>query len=145
MLTTLLVYVCGAILTVLLCWISDRVKKRSIFVMCLLCGELVGYIFALVGSAVGGVPGLVYAGCFIATACCYPAYVLTIVSSFPDLDITSILTGHSHGYCRTLLRHTNVQSLRLYLSELATWPACTLRIGNELKTLRNICSVTAWR
>jgi len=79
-LLTIPVYVTAAILTVLLCWLSDRVKKRSIFVMCLLGGMLFGYIFAISGSASGNVPGLVYAGCFISTACCYPAYVLTIVS-----------------------------------------------------------------
>ena len=79
-LLTIPVYVCAAIMTVSLCWLSDRLKKRSIFVMCLLGGQFVGYIFAISGSAAGGVNGLVYAGCFIATACCYPAYVLTIVS-----------------------------------------------------------------
>lgn len=80
-LLTIPVYVCAAIMTVLFCWISDRVKKRSIFILGLLGGQFTGYIFALSGSAAGGPNGLVYAGCFLATSCCYPAYVLTIVSS----------------------------------------------------------------
>lgn len=86
-LLTIPVYVCAAILTVSLCWYSDRVKKRSIFIMCLLGGMFTGFIFAIAGSASGNVPGLVYAGCFIATACCYPAYVLTIVSLAPQLPV----------------------------------------------------------
>ena len=91
-LLTIPVYVCAAILTVLLCWISDRVKKRSIFVLCLLFGQFIGYVFALSGSAAGGVNGLVYTGCFIATACCYPAYVLTIVSF--HLFLCNMCTPH---------------------------------------------------
>ncbi|KAK5096206.1 hypothetical protein LTR24_002611 [Lithohypha guttulata] len=87
-LLTIPVYVTAAILTVLLCWLSDRVKKRSIFVMCLLGGMLFGFIFAISGSASGNVPGLVYAGCFISTACCYPAYVLTISWILPNVAPT---------------------------------------------------------
>lgn len=76
-LLTIPVYACACILTVVLSWFSDRVKKRSLFVIFLLCAELVGYILSIVGSS-QLINGLTYTGVFIATAACYPAFVLII-------------------------------------------------------------------
>jgi hypothetical protein len=39
-----------------------------------MCAILVGFLMALAGSAHGGVPGVVYAGVFIATCGIYPAF-----------------------------------------------------------------------
>jgi len=39
-----------------------------------MCAILVGFIMAISASAVGGVPGVVYAGVFIATCGIYPAF-----------------------------------------------------------------------
>lgn len=74
-------YVCSCILTVLLAWFSDRKKNRSNFILCLLGGEFVGYSLALAGSA-RGINGLAYAGVFISVSCCYPCFILIVVSRF---------------------------------------------------------------
>lgn len=76
-LLTIPVYATACILTVVLSWYSDRLKKRSLFVIFLLCAELVGYVLAMIGSS-QLINGLSYAGVFIATAACYPAFVLII-------------------------------------------------------------------
>ncbi|KAK5174610.1 uncharacterized protein LTR77_001691 [Saxophila tyrrhenica] len=76
-LLTIPVYATACILTVVLSWYSDRLKKRSAFVIFLLCAELVGYLLTIVGSS-QLINGLSYAGVFIATAACYPTFVLII-------------------------------------------------------------------
>lgn len=76
-LLTIPVYACACILTVALSWYSDRVKKRNPFILCLLCAQLVGYILTIIGSS-QLINGLSYAGVFVATAACYPAFVLII-------------------------------------------------------------------
>ena len=43
---------------------------------------VVGFLFAIGGSAVGGgtkYPGLRYAGCFLVTMGCYPYYIVLLV------------------------------------------------------------------
>ena len=77
-LLTVPIYITAAILAIIVCWLSDRAAKRGqsrwpyVFVpMCLI---LVGFIIAISASAVGGLPGLVYAGVFIATCGIYPAF-----------------------------------------------------------------------
>lgn len=72
-------YVCSCLLTILLSWLSDRKRNRSVFVLATLAGEFVGYSLALAGSA-AGIHGLAYAGVFISTSCCYPCFILIIVS-----------------------------------------------------------------
>jgi cyanate permease len=72
-------YVCACLLTVLLSWLSDRLKVRSTFVLCLLAGEFVGYGLALDNSA-RGIHGLTYVGVFISVSCCYPCFILIVVS-----------------------------------------------------------------
>jgi cyanate permease len=76
-LLTIPMYACACILTITLSWYSDRLKKRSAFVIFLLCAQLMGYVLAMIGSS-QLIDGLSYAGVFIATAACYPAFVLII-------------------------------------------------------------------
>lgn len=80
-LLTIPVYVCACIVVVVMCFLSDRFHTRSAFILCLMTGEFIGFIFTLVGSVKGGLPGLVYAGCFIAVSCCYASFVLTVVGA----------------------------------------------------------------
>ena len=86
-LLTIPAYVLASILTVILTFLSDRWRCRSPFVLALLSTMFCGYVLALAGSATDGLPGLVYAGVFIATACCYPGYVI-LVASLLVLDST---------------------------------------------------------
>lgn len=81
-------YVCSCLLTILLSWLSDRKKNRSTFILVTLAGEFVGYSLALGGSA-AGIHGLAYAGVFISTSCCYPCFILIIVSNIHCMHLTS--------------------------------------------------------
>lgn len=54
-------------------WFSDRHGSRSPFVIVCMCVIAVGFIIALAASG-RGVPGLVYAGVFIAVCGIYPAF-----------------------------------------------------------------------
>lgn len=76
-LLTIPMYACACIFTIALSWFSDRVKKRSVFIISLLCAQLMGYVLTMIGSS-QLINGLSYAGVFISTACCYPAFVLTV-------------------------------------------------------------------
>jgi MFS family permease len=77
-LLTIPIYVTAAILAILVCWLSDRAAKtgasRWPYVFFPMCVILVGFVMAIAGSAAGGVPGVVYAGVFIATCGIYPAF-----------------------------------------------------------------------
>ncbi|KAE9368163.1 high-affinity nicotinic acid transporter [Stipitochalara longipes BDJ] len=77
-LLTIPIYCTAAVLAIILCWQSDKAAKRGAsrwpFVFFPMCAILVGFIMALAGSAHGGVPGVVYAGVFIATCGIYPAF-----------------------------------------------------------------------
>ena len=77
-LLTVPIYITAAILAVIVGWFSDRAAKRGAsrwpYVFVPMCAILVGFIIAISGSAVGGVPGVVYAGVFIATCGIYPAF-----------------------------------------------------------------------
>ncbi|KAH6661984.1 MFS nicotinic acid transporter [Halenospora varia] len=77
-LLTIPIYITAAILAVLVCWLSDKAAKRGEsrwpYVFVPMCVILVGFIMALAGSAHGKLPGLVYAGVFIATCGIYPAF-----------------------------------------------------------------------
>ena len=78
-LLTIPVYVVASINVVVMCFLSDRKKNRSTFILCLMTVEAMGFVMAVVGSIEGGVPGVVYAGVFLATGCCYAAFVLNVV------------------------------------------------------------------
>ncbi|KAI1369227.1 major facilitator superfamily domain-containing protein [Xylaria arbuscula] len=69
-LLTVPIYVTASILAVVVAYISDRMGKRSPFVVGCLCVILVGYILCIST----GTPGVVYAGVFIAAAGIYPAF-----------------------------------------------------------------------
>ncbi|GAW19942.1 hypothetical protein ANO14919_094350 [Xylariales sp. No.14919] len=69
-LLTVPIYITAAILAIVVAYFSDRVGKRSPFVMACMCAILVGFILCISTSN----PGAVYAGVFIAAAGLYPAF-----------------------------------------------------------------------
>jgi len=77
-LLTIPIYVSATIACIVVCWFSDRAAKkgkpRSPYVFGPMLAILVGFIMAIAASAHGGVPGVVYAGVFIATCGIYPAF-----------------------------------------------------------------------
>ncbi|KFY13794.1 hypothetical protein V491_06278 [Pseudogymnoascus sp. VKM F-3775] len=77
-LLTIPIYITAAALTLVVCYFSDKAAKagrsRSPYVFFPMCAILVGFIMAIAASAVGTVPGVVYAGVFIATCGIYPAF-----------------------------------------------------------------------
>ncbi|KIX06490.1 uncharacterized protein Z518_04466 [Rhinocladiella mackenziei CBS 650.93] len=77
-LLTIPIYISAAILAIIVCWLSDAATKRGAsrwpYIFVPMCAILVGFIIAISSSAVGGVPGVVYAGVFIATCGIYPAF-----------------------------------------------------------------------
>ncbi|KAJ5585291.1 high-affinity nicotinic acid transporter [Penicillium hispanicum] len=72
-LLTIPVYVAGAIVALLSAYLSDRMGKRSSFLLCLLTVAIVGYIMMLCGAAKDE-PGVVYAGVFVTVAGLYSAF-----------------------------------------------------------------------
>ncbi|KFY64761.1 hypothetical protein V496_03048 [Pseudogymnoascus sp. VKM F-4515 (FW-2607)] len=77
-LLTIPIYITAAILTIIVAYFSDKAEKagksRSPYVFIPMCCILAGFVIAIAGSAAGNVPGLVYAGVFIATCGIYPAF-----------------------------------------------------------------------
>jgi len=77
-LLTIPIYVSATIACIVVCWFSDRAAKkgnpRSPYVFGPMLAILIGFIMAIAASAHGGVPGVVYAGVFIATCGIYPAF-----------------------------------------------------------------------
>jgi MFS family permease len=74
-LLTVPIYITAAVLTVVIAYFSDRSKVgRAPYIFVPMCAILIGFIIAIAGSAHGGLPGLVYAGVFIATCGIYPAF-----------------------------------------------------------------------
>ncbi|KAI0974250.1 major facilitator superfamily domain-containing protein [Xylaria arbuscula] len=69
-LLTVPIYVVAAILAVVVAYFSDRVGKRSPFIITCLCVIIVGYILCISTST----PGVVYAGVFIIAAGIYPGF-----------------------------------------------------------------------
>ncbi|KAI3337566.1 MFS general substrate transporter [Xylariaceae sp. AK1471] len=69
-LLTVPIYIVAAILAVLVAYLSDRVGKRSPFIITGMLFILVGYILCIST----GKPGVVYAGVFLAAAGLYPAF-----------------------------------------------------------------------
>ncbi|KAF2968781.1 hypothetical protein GQX73_g4834 [Xylaria multiplex] len=69
-LLTVPIYVTAALLAIVVAYFSDRVGKRSPFVVTCMCAILVGFILCISTSN----PGAVYAGVFIAAAGLYPAF-----------------------------------------------------------------------
>jgi len=77
-LLTIPIYITAAVVTLVVCYFSDKAAKagrsRSAYIFFPMCAILVGFIMAIAGSAAGNVPGVVYAGVFIATCGIYPAF-----------------------------------------------------------------------
>ncbi|KFY04986.1 hypothetical protein O988_00359 [Pseudogymnoascus sp. VKM F-3808] len=77
-LLTIPIYITAAILTIIVAYFSDKAAKagkaRSPYVFIPMCCILAGFLIAIAGSAAGNVPGVVYAGVFIATCGIYPAF-----------------------------------------------------------------------
>ncbi|KAH7305202.1 major facilitator superfamily domain-containing protein [Stachybotrys elegans] len=74
-LLTIPIYITAAILAVIVAWVSDRVGKRSAFVIPLLCVMIVGFSMQVkTGCISTDNPRVVYAGVFIATCAIYPAF-----------------------------------------------------------------------
>jgi MFS family permease len=77
-LLTIPIYITAAALTIVVCYFSDKAakagKSRSPYIFFPMCAILVGFVMAICGSAAGNVPGVVYAGVFIATCGIYPAF-----------------------------------------------------------------------
>ncbi|KFY69064.1 hypothetical protein V498_10525 [Pseudogymnoascus sp. VKM F-4517 (FW-2822)] len=76
-LLTIPIYITAAILCIATSKLSDRAAKagnsRWPYIFWPMIAILVGFIIAIAASAHGGVPGVVYAGVFIATCGIYPA------------------------------------------------------------------------
>lgn len=77
-LLTVPIYIAAAGLSVTVCFFSDKAAKkgrsRSPYIFWPMVAILVGFIMALVASAHGGFPSVVYAGVFIAACGVYPAF-----------------------------------------------------------------------
>ncbi|VUC21326.1 unnamed protein product [Clonostachys rosea] len=69
-LLTIPIYITASILAVIVAWSSDRVGKRSPFIIGFLCMMAVGFIMCISSEN----PRVVYAGVFIATCAIYPAF-----------------------------------------------------------------------
>ncbi|KAH7231472.1 hypothetical protein FSOLCH5_015210 [Fusarium solani] len=69
-LLTIPIYITAAILAVIIAWTSDRVGKRSPFIVAFLCIMIVGFSMCISS----GNPKVVYGGVFIATCAIYPAF-----------------------------------------------------------------------
>ena len=80
-LLTIPMYVAASLATVALAWLSDRRRVRYPFVLAMQLLLVLGFIFCIAGSAVGGgtkLAGLRYAGVFLATLGCYPYYIVNL-------------------------------------------------------------------
>lgn len=76
-LLTIPIYITAALLTIVVAFYSDTYSKRygrAPFIFVPMLFILIGFIIAISASAHGGLPGLVYAGVFIATCGIYPAF-----------------------------------------------------------------------
>lgn len=74
-LLTVPIYITAAVLTVIVARFSDKSKSgRSWYIFGPMIFILIGFVIAIAASATGGLPGLVYAGVFIATCGIYPAF-----------------------------------------------------------------------
>ncbi|KAI0187434.1 major facilitator superfamily domain-containing protein [Xylaria flabelliformis] len=69
-LLTVPIYIFAAILAVVVAYFSDRIGKRSPFVIACMLAILIGFILCITGTS----PGVIYAGVFIATAGIYSSF-----------------------------------------------------------------------
>ncbi|KAK6386800.1 hypothetical protein LTS17_000062 [Exophiala oligosperma] len=80
-LLTVPVYTAAAVCCILAGYYSDLTGRRSLFVLLSFAAVFVGFLLAVAPSSF--IPGLTYAGCFIATCGIYPAFpgLLTLASN----------------------------------------------------------------
>ena len=69
-LMTVPIYITAAIIAVIVAYTSDRVGKRSPFIITLLCIMVIGFTMCISSSN----PRVVYGGVFLATCAIYPAF-----------------------------------------------------------------------
>lgn len=67
---TVPIYITAAVLAVITAWVSDRVGKRSPFIIAFLFLMIVGFAMCISSSN----PHVVYGGVFIAACAIYPAF-----------------------------------------------------------------------
>lgn len=67
------IYVTAALLAVVFAWLSDRLGRRSPFVMAFLCIMVVGFSMCIATDPAKK-PGVVYAGVFIIACAIYPSF-----------------------------------------------------------------------
>jgi MFS family permease len=73
-LLTIPIYFTASILAVVVGYLADKQRRRFFYTFTFTAIIGVGFVLAIIGSAIGTVPGLVYAGVFIATCGVYPAF-----------------------------------------------------------------------
>ncbi|KAL8706638.1 MAG: hypothetical protein Q9201_000335 [Fulgogasparrea decipioides] len=73
-LLTVTIYITAAILANAAAWPWDRTGQRSPYIFTCMCAIAIGFIICISASAHGIVPGVVYAGIFIAVCGIYPAF-----------------------------------------------------------------------
>lgn len=69
-LMTVPIYITAAVIAVIVAYTSDRVGKRSPFIITLLCIMVIGFTMCISSSN----PRVVYGGVFLATCAIYPAF-----------------------------------------------------------------------
>ena len=72
-LLTIPIYITAAVLAVAVAWFSDRQGQRSPFILACMSAIGIGFLICIIASG-RGLPGLVYAGVFIAVCGIYPAF-----------------------------------------------------------------------
>lgn len=70
---TVPIYITAAILAVVFAYLSDRVGKRSPFIIGFLCMMIVGFSMCITADPVKH-PKVVYGGVFVAACAIYPAF-----------------------------------------------------------------------
>lgn len=72
-LLTVPIYVTAAVLAVVFAWLSDRLGRRSPFIVGFLCVMVVGFAMCIATDPRDR-PGVVYAGVFIIACAIYPSF-----------------------------------------------------------------------
>ncbi|OAA59041.1 Major facilitator superfamily domain, general substrate transporter [Niveomyces insectorum RCEF 264] len=91
-LLTIPIYFLATVTSMIIAYVSDKYYQRSPFIITFICVAIVGYIITIV-AGVKGVPGLVYAGVFIA--------VCGLFTAFPG-NITWISNNVAGSYKRSV-------------------------------------------
>lgn len=90
-LLTIPVYAAASIACIAVGYFSDRMGQRSLFTLVCYGAVFVGFLIAVAPSRF--IPGLTYAGCFIAASGSYPGTSTTSTVTTDDILIKSSYTG----------------------------------------------------